>query len=267
MEIDKGLGWVQMYRSVHDQLIDSDPLALFVFIHFLAKASRKKLRVKIGNEIKDFDEGSLVIGLRSTALRLGISKTTLRRRIDALLLWDMIVPVMTQDGIIVTIRNWKELYEYNGPVEIHDNERYGTDVTPNNKNKNKNNKNSCVQDSEFLTDSENIKSSQNARSATFCAITELAGNPISDALLQKIKPELQAKWVGHYGQPEWIKAEVAKAAIWIEANTNRAPKSQWGRFLSQWLSRSWERDRGSIGRRRDAPQINMVPIDPEKLFA
>lgn len=59
-----------------------------------------------------------------------------------------------------------------------------------------------------------------------------AANPISQKLLDS--------WIKAYGDYAWIDQEINKAKAWIEANPQRAPRKNLGRFLNNWLSRGWE---------------------------
>jgi hypothetical protein len=64
-------------------------------------------------------------------------------------------------------------------------------------------------------------------------------------LLSKIKPDLSQAWVSTY-EAEWVKQELKKATVWLKANPARAPKKDFGRFMTSWLSRGWESHRKTI---------------------
>jgi hypothetical protein len=52
-----------------------------------------------------------------------------------------------------------------------------------------------------------------------------------------ITQEQREAWAAAYGAVD-IEAELKKAAAWIVSNPHLAPKSQYGRFLNTWLSRT-----------------------------
>ena len=52
-----------------------------------------------------------------------------------------------------------------------------------------------------------------------------------------VTPEQLEAWKAAYGAVD-IEAELKKAAAWIVSNPHLAPKSQFGRFINTWLSRT-----------------------------
>lgn len=74
-------------------------------------------------------------------------------------------------------------------------------------------------------------------------INELKGDTLAEEILTSVTATLQQKWLDCYGDAEFIKQELKKANLWIEANPGRGPKSQMGRFIGNWLSRAWESHR------------------------
>ena len=93
-------------------------------------------------------------------------------------------------------------------------------------------------------------------------IDELKGNPLVEEILSSVTATLQRKWLDCYVDAEFIKAELTKANLWVEANPHRAPKSQVGRFLGSWLSRAWENHRKTIpaASRAEQKQNNMLSM-------
>lgn len=65
-----------------------------------------------------------------------------------------------------------------------------------------------------------------------------------------VTPEQLEAWKAAYGAVD-IEAELKKAAAWIVSNPHLAPKSQLGRFLNTWFSRT--QDRSSI---RSIPSVS-----------
>lgn len=76
-------------------------------------------------------------------------------------------------------------------------------------------------------------------------IAELADG-VADELVGKTKPEQQRMWVRVYPDAAWIKSEARSALAWIKANPQKAPRSDFARFLNQWLAKAWERHRKDI---------------------
>lgn len=72
-------------------------------------------------------------------------------------------------------------------------------------------------------------------------------------LLAKTSIDLQRSWLATYQDPEWLKMELKKASNWIHANPKKAPKSDFARFLNNWLSRGWEQHRKTIVIKEKSP--------------
>ena len=70
-------------------------------------------------------------------------------------------------------------------------------------------------------------------------------NPILVALVGPVSLKVQASWLAAYQDAGWIVGEVLKANAWIEANPKKRPK-QFGKFMTNWLSRGWEMHRRGI---------------------
>lgn len=53
------------------------------------------------------------------------------------------------------------------------------------------------------------------------------------------------KWKDFTDDPDFIKEEIKKANLWIEANPRRKPKDKI-KFLQNWFTKAWERHRKTI---------------------
>jgi hypothetical protein len=87
---------------------------------------------------------------------------------------------------------------------------------------------------------------------------------------KRSKPEDPLRWnletgwegVSAADRGEWVAAfpacnidtQLAAATVWLKANPAKAKKSQWRRFISNWLSRSQERG-GDAGRAQISPNL------------
>lgn len=61
----------------------------------------------------------------------------------------------------------------------------------------------------------------------------------------KIKIDLIKSWAETYPK-EYLEMELKKARSWILANTHKAPKSNYGRFLNNWFNNGWEKYRKTL---------------------
>jgi hypothetical protein len=61
---------------------------------------------------------------------------------------------------------------------------------------------------------------------------------------RKVKAKVTGSWVEAYPDPRWVVQEVRKALSWETANPGRK-KKDFARFMTNWLSRSWDSRRPS----------------------
>lgn len=86
--------------------------------------------------------------------------------------------------------------------------------------------------------------------------------------LAKVKIEVQSAWLETYPDKAWVHAEIKRAVTWSLANAHKAPKSDWAKFFTSWLSRGWETHRrglASTNQRQGPPPIRYPSAD--KVFA
>ena len=59
---------------------------------------------------------------------------------------------------------------------------------------------------------------------------------------RKVSPKVQRSWLNAFPDPEWITSEIRKSLCWEDANPKRKKKN-YGAFMTNWLSRGWDRRR------------------------
>lgn len=73
---------------------------------------------------------------------------------------------------------------------------------------------------------------------------------MSDVFDQRnVKAKVTCSWVEAYPDPEWVMQEIRKALAWEVANSGRK-KKDFGRFMTNWLARGWDKRRTSVGYNR-----------------
>lgn len=60
-----------------------------------------------------------------------------------------------------------------------------------------------------------------------------------------VTKDLVKSWAETYPK-EFLELELKKAKNWILANEQRAPKSQWGKFLNSWFNNGWDNYRKTL---------------------
>ncbi len=71
-------------------------------------------------------------------------------------------------------------------------------------------------------------------------------NEFNFPFLTKINDQVKRGWIETYKDLDFIIQEINKAVTWIYANPNKAPKSNFAKFFSNWLARNWEDHRKSL---------------------
>lgn len=228
----KRMPWVRLENDYYDReaLFDEDPLTCYLFVFLLCQCAQKN-KEEINFNKKFF-----------------LAKS----RLDADVFDHALLRLERKGVIAVTYPG--ESGNSNGHDRTRSdsigfvpnvtNERNGTNVTERN-------------------GTERGDGASPARKKTKGAIDELSGNPLVDEILSSVTATLQRKWLACYADAEFIKAELSKANLWCEANPRRGPKSQMGRFLSNWLARAWESHRKTIPanhNRAEQRQNNMLSM-------
>lgn len=117
---NKRIGYFKCWREMfYDDEFISDPKLLIVFLHLLARANRKSMMVKCDGEDRLLPPGSLVIGIRSMADKLGMTKDAFARRVNRLKARDTIETETRQEGTVVSFANWStyQVSEEEGETE------------------------------------------------------------------------------------------------------------------------------------------------------
>ena len=71
-------------------------------------------------------------------------------------------------------------------------------------------------------------------------------DPLIEDWLKNLKPEIIKSWQATYQDLSWVKQEILKAKTWCVANPSKAPKSNFARFITNWLARGFESYRKTI---------------------
>ena len=109
----------------------------------------------------------------------------------------------------------------------------------------------------------NSDTTHTATSGCSPVIASLA-DPLIDEVLKSVKPEIIDAWLKLYNDDAWVKRELQQAVVWCRANPSRKPKSDYGRFFTKWLSRSWERHRKTLQSNPSKANINWEEVFSEQ---
>jgi hypothetical protein len=69
--------------------------------------------------------------------------------------------------------------------------------------------------------------------------------PVRSGILQKVSDKTYNLWLKIYPN-DYIETEAVKMETWLSINEHKAPKKNWGNFISNWLSRGWDQHRKNL---------------------
>lgn len=96
-----------------------------------------------------------------------------------------------------------------------------------------------------IQDTTNIISSEPENLVPDVIVNKVSIN-ISNNHKATVKQELIESWADTY-DAEFLKQSMKEMRNWILANTHKAPKSDWSRFMNSWFKRGWEQYRKTLG--------------------
>lgn len=88
-------------------------------------------------------------------------------------------------------------------------------------------------------DIHNSTDTTEARGATV-DVHELFFDPIFEPFIEKVHRKVQDAWFATYPESDWVVHQMKEAVAWIHANPGKAPKTNYAKFFTSWLSRTWE---------------------------
>lgn len=81
--------------------------------------------------------------------------------------------------------------------------------------------------------------------ATSRAVTVKRTIQYTDTIQINVSEELLRSWSETF-PAEYLRDEWKRSRNWILANPHKMPKSNWGKFLNDWLYRGWEKYRTTM---------------------
>lgn len=86
-------------------------------------------------------------------------------------------------------------------------------------------------------------------------------------ILENVTHEIQKEWIKLYQDTDWLKYEFSQMDIWILSNPQKKPKSNFGSFISRWLSNGWEKHRKKIPSNYNSGGLSKAEQIQNKLLA
>jgi len=114
---------------------------------------------------------------------------------------------------------------------------------------------SCTESERYRTEHNNTEQNRTEQNITLLAQTDKSASlsypseylELSDVFDQRmVKAKITCSWVRAYPDAEWVMQEIRKALAWEVANPQRR-KKDFGRFMTNWLSRSWDSRKSNQG--------------------
>ncbi|HUT62226.1 MAG TPA: hypothetical protein VNA25_30680 [Phycisphaerae bacterium] len=231
-----------MWRKLLDSDLFKNPKLAHLWEYCLLKASHKARRVLVGFIAVDLDAGQFIFGRKKASEETGLSIQTVRTCMSTLSkesrdkrLNLTIHP--TKQFSIVSICNW-ERYQGDGNDDNQPSNQPLTSLQP--------------ASNQPLTTDKNVKKGKKKKEEEVLPGDEEV----------KIKWTKKGGWTGitQEHRDDWaeaypavdIKRQLAAMIVWLKANPKKAKKSNWERFLTNWLTR--EQDKGGDVKPNRTPQ-------------
>jgi DNA-binding PadR family transcriptional regulator len=77
-------------------------------------------------------------------------------------------------------------------------------------------------------------------------VIDIGGNEEVNNIISSLSTKTQEAIIELYNDTEFIKREFIKMGVWLDQNKRKAPKSNYTRFVMNWLDRGWETYRKTI---------------------
>ena len=249
-------GWVKFYRSVVEGDLKDNAYLLALWSWLLAAATWKETKIMDGGKQRILPPGSVVFGITELAETWDCSKATVSKWAHYLHDTGRIHLEARTRGCIATIRNW-DVYQGNEEeVRTQSEREVNTGRTRSEHEAN------CIEESKKVRTKESKKTTSPTTLAASRAMIAELNVEVPETWIQKLKPELIQGWINTYPDREWIAHQLKSADLWCKANSAKAPKADYARFLNGWLSRGWEKHRQSL-----PGQPAAKAIDWDKVFA
>lgn len=90
---------------------------------------------------------------------------------------------------------------------------------------------------------------------------EAFAEPFLKEFIEKVPIKVQSAWLTTYSEKEWIIHQLREAVTWIHGHQHKAPKSNFSRFFTGWLSRNWEKHRKNISSNEKTNGPKMITVN------
>lgn len=230
-------GWIKKWRKLLDSDLFKNPKLAHLWEYCLLKASHKARRVMVGYILVDLEAGQFVFGRKVASEESGLSIQTVRTGIVALVRDKRIISTThpAKQFSVITVCKW-DIYQGGDDGINQPFNQPSTSLQPTS--------------NQPLTTDKNVKNVKKEEEVL----------PADDEV--KIKWTKKGDWTGitQEHRTDWataypavdIKRQLAAMTVWLKANPQKAHKSNWARFISNWLTR--EQDKGGDARSNRPPQ-------------
>ncbi len=210
-------GWIKVYRASILGDIGSSYIRQGLFDALLAFANLQPSTVDWNGSPRKLERGELVTSLTELASLGDVDIKTVSRHLNYLCKRDTISIEKTYTGTFIKINNFEQ---YQGQ------DAEGSKLSPN------------EWDNEVQTDGIHNEELKNKRKKE--ASPPIFSDSFLEPYISKVSNKVQDSWIQAYQDRTFIEMELKKAVTWIHSSPSDAPKSQYSRFFSSWLARSWE---------------------------
>ena len=108
-------GYIKLWRKILDNGMIKNSKVLQLAVYCLTKASHKKHKTLVGNQVVELKKGQLVFGRKQASKDLGSSEQSIRTSLKILKKLNFLTSNSTNKFTIITLMNW-DIYQCNQPT-------------------------------------------------------------------------------------------------------------------------------------------------------
>lgn len=221
-------GWISIDRKLFESEIFQNDKLFKIWVWLLFRANWKPSRTLWEGNQRTLIRGQVLTGTTEISNEVNCARSTAQKWLKFLEKTGRISVETCPRGTLVTVLNYDE---YQSPLEDgrpKDEQSSNTTRTQREHKPALNNKGN--------KGTKNISSEQSSK--PIVALEEL--KPIHATIQERdISTNVQKSWLEAFPEPEWIIGEIRKALAW-EASNPRRRKKQFSKFMTSWLTRSWD---------------------------
>lgn len=226
-------GWVKLHRSVFEKELTQNIYLWGIWSWLLVAASWKPSKILRAGKQVEVPAGTVVFGLKELSEQFQCSRTTILKWVKYLHDTGRIVYEPLTVGCVATICNW-ETYQSTEDEPLTPSEHeVNTKCTPSGTYKE-------------VKKKEKRNTTPESGSPLQCSV--VFSSLVETLKKRGVSQDLYDRWIEAFPESEWIVEQINMALAWEVANPKNYKKN-FGRFVTNWMSRNWDKRKSAKAQR------------------